>query len=137
MNATITATTPAPTAGRPVRRTFPGEAVQVRRAREFVTRRAAARDCPDDVLADIALCVAELCNNAVRHSASGQPGGYFTVTVHAGGTAVRVEVADLGPDRASLPRGDAENGWGMRLVATHATQLGRVTWFERAWRESP
>ena len=72
---------------------FPGTADQVRRARSAV---AAALDCYP--LADEAvLCVSELVTNAIRHSASGWPGGTFTVGAEIWpGRSVHVEVHDQG-----------------------------------------
>lgn len=72
---------------------FPGTADQVRRARSAVA--AALNDYP---LADEAvLCASELATNAIRHSASGWPGGTFTVRAEIRpGRSVHLEVHDEG-----------------------------------------
>jgi anti-sigma regulatory factor (Ser/Thr protein kinase) len=83
------------TAGCQVRRgewEFPGTADQVRAARRVLADFLG--DCPwsDDAV----LCLSELATNAVRHSASGQPGGTFTVAAEVLDDGVVLEVRDAG-----------------------------------------
>ena len=73
--------------------TFPGRPSQVRLARVLIA--AFLRGCPgaDDAI----LLTSELCTNAIAHSASGQPGGTFTVRARrASTTRVYTEVEDQG-----------------------------------------
>ena len=44
---------------------------------------------------DAVLIVSELATNAVRHSASGVPGGWFLLIVDLSHDLVRVELVDL------------------------------------------
>jgi anti-sigma regulatory factor (Ser/Thr protein kinase) len=72
---------------------FPGTVDQVRRARSAVA--AALEDCP--LADDAVLCGSELATNAIRHSASGWPGGTFTVRAEIRpGRSVHLEVQDQG-----------------------------------------
>ncbi len=107
--------------------------------------------CP--VAADIELILTELCSNAVRHTRSGDPDGYFTVRLDT--NKVRIEVTDLGgPGEPQLQPAEVdfdadsdsdpelafeltETGRGLRLVASLATQWGvhgdqhgRTVWAE-------
>ena len=88
---------------------------QVRVARGFV----AGVLGPSHGCADVAMLLAsELVTNSVRHSGSAVPGGIVTVTVTAGGRAVRVEVTDRGGDGAPVLRpvaGAAEGSRGCVL----------------------
>ncbi len=98
---------------------------------------------------DALLCVSELVTNAVLHSRSGQPGGWFAVraTVRAG--SVRVEVADEGGPWRRERDGDGQNGRGLLIVGEMAGRWGRedgagrwgredgagrrTVWFEMDW----
>lgn len=79
--------------------------------------------------------MSEIATNAIEHTLSGQPGGWFTVTVRATATTARVEVADNGPSPTSVPDDpeSGDGGWGLRLVSAHAQRVGTVVWFECAW----
>ncbi len=115
---------------------FPGKQAEVAEARELV--RDALRGNP---LNDAAVLVAdELAANAVRHSASGQPGRTFRVNCYTNQRAIRVEVHDDGgssePQRREIAW-DAETGRGLMLVdelAAHwgvtGDQHGRTVWVE-------
>jgi anti-sigma regulatory factor (Ser/Thr protein kinase) len=82
------------------------------------------------------LIAAELMNNAILHSPSGENGGNFTITVQYGSDRTRIEVFDLGTktwhgilDNGPLT-GDllvpefAECGRGLRIVAALADEYG-------------
>jgi len=116
---------------------FTGRAAEVGRAREFV-RSVLGVDWPE--LDDVLLLVSEIASNAVRHTASADEGGSFTLTITVSTGTVRVEVADSGS--SSAPRlqpdqDDLTSGRGLRIVDTLAScwghtgdELGRVVWFE-------
>jgi serine/threonine-protein kinase RsbW len=119
---------------------FRGEAPAVGQAREFV-RGILGLGWPG--LDDLLLMVSEVVTNAVRHTASGDSGGHFDLTISAAGHAVRIAIADGGgPSEPHLRNGDAEpdvltSGRGLRIVEALATrwghtgdELGRVVWFE-------
>ena len=80
--------------------TYPGTTEQIRYVRADL--RAVLGDCP--AADDVVLCASELAANAVLHSRSRLPGGFFTVkfTVVEGGF-IRIEVEDDGG-----PWGDCE-----------------------------
>lgn len=114
--------------------TLPGVASSVGRARELV------RAClsPGQATDYAELCTSELATNAVTHTASGLPGGTFTVTVEPGPAGVVITVTDAGASSApvvSASSGAAEHGRGMLLVAALAAEWGtealgpqRITW---------
>ena len=113
-------------------RTFPGRRDQVAQARAFLARFLAG--CP--VADDAVLLVSELAANAVTHSASGHPGGTFTVRARLHrDQSVHTEVEDQG----SAWDGNlavAERLHGLHLLrelsadcGTRRGKYGRVTWF--------
>jgi len=122
---------------------FPGEAAAVGAARQFVAG-VLGRDWPG--LDDVLLMVSEVASNAVRHTASGDGGGWFDVLVSLTGQTARVEIADRGSSsEPSIPddHGDRPGtavltgGRGLRIVDALADrwghggdELGRVVWFE-------
>jgi len=119
---------------------FPGEAAAVGQAREFV--RGVLGDAWPG-LEDLLLMVSEVASNAVRHTASGDRGGWFDLTVSAAGYTARIAVADGGGSSEPLiPDGGGEfavltGGRGLRIVDALADrwgytgdELGRVVWFE-------
>jgi anti-sigma regulatory factor (Ser/Thr protein kinase) len=121
---------------------FPGEGAAVGLAREFVAG-VLGRDWPG--LDDVLLLVSEIASNAVRHTASGDGGGWFDVMVSLAGHTARVEISDRGSssepriphDGGELGAGVLTGGRGLRIVDALADgwghggdELGRVVWFE-------
>ena len=83
-------------------RSFAGRPESVGAARSWVAGFLPGSPAADDA----ALMTSELVTNAVMYSASGLPGGAFTVSVRAGDGSVRVDVTDQG----EAPRGAAAPG---------------------------
>ena len=120
------------------RRTFPGQPGQVSVARRWLAQMIRGFAAADEVL----LACSELATNAIMHSASGQPGGRFTVRLAISQDIVRIEVLDQGgtwPGRqGALGYEDASQcGRGLTIVAaiTDAWGIsgdseGRTTWCE-------
>jgi anti-sigma regulatory factor (Ser/Thr protein kinase) len=76
---------------------------------------------------DMELIAAELATNAIRHTASGQDGGKFTLTVRTEPGWARLEVSDAGTGEWKGPRNasdDDEYGRGLAIVAALADKLG-------------
>lgn len=125
------------------RRRFPGLANQVKHARRFVARCLAG----SPGITTATLLTSELVTNAVTHSASGDSGGKFDVTVVTGPHWARIEVGDRGgPAAPSAQHRDpfdiTEHGRGLDLVealahrwgsTSHPSTLGRLVWFELVW----
>jgi serine/threonine-protein kinase RsbW len=99
-----------------------GEAAQVRAARQFVAG-LLSDDWPD--VDEAVLLTSELAANAVLHSASGRPGGKFTVraTVQPR-DYLWVEVEDEGGPWTQAV-GDGEPGHGLDIVSTIADDWGK------------
>lgn len=124
-------------------RSYPGEAVQVRRSRRDVA--SLLDGCP---AADIVeLCACEVITNAVLHSRSGLPGGHFTVDVTIVlAEHVQVRVTDDGGPWQAVPRRDDDGelyGRGLDIVARLTTAMGisagagtRTVWFTCPWTPS-
>ncbi|RCV48770.1 ATP-binding protein [Marinitenerispora sediminis] len=89
-------------------------------------------------LADaLRLVASELATNAIRHSASGEDGGFLIAALHFPHDCVTLRVFDLGP-KTSAPTSpaeppnvlddpdlhDAEHGRGLALIALHARRYG-------------
>jgi anti-sigma regulatory factor (Ser/Thr protein kinase) len=119
-------------------RAFPGLPREVAQARHFV----AALLADDGPAEDAVLVVSELASNAVRHSRSGEYGGWFLVIVGFGDDRVRIEVIDEGGDQEPVLRdvnSQEEGGRGLMLIAACAKDWGvkdrpggRVVWAELA-----
>jgi anti-sigma regulatory factor (Ser/Thr protein kinase) len=117
-------------------RSYPGRLDQVRCARAFL--RDILDGCPaaDDAI----LCLGEIAGNAVQHSASGSPGGQFTVRVEVGDPGyVCIAVADAGGPWKEPPC-DNERGRGLEIVRALASRFeidgdesGRVVSFRCEW----
>ena len=113
-------------------RSFPGERAQIGQARKFIA--AFLTSCP--AADNVVLLASELASNAVTHSASGQPGGTFTVRAEATGAGhVLVEVEDQG-GRWDGNIGCAEPPHGLFLLRELSTACGArrggqgwITWF--------
>ena len=103
---------------------YPGTATSVPEARAWARQQLA--DLPAEVRADVALCVSELAANAVQHTASGRPGGRYSVRLVVTESVV-VEVCDQCGTRTvpciTHPSEDAEGGRGLALLAS----LGQVS----------
>ena len=132
----------APSASRPPipvpswssQRFFPGRADQIREARAFVARllRGSA------LAADAVLLISEMAANACLYSASGGPGGAFTVRVDGFPGHIRAEVEDQG----SAWDGDlstAQPPHGLYLLQALSASCGTrpgihgwVTWYTLA-----
>lgn len=124
------------------RRTFPGQPGQVSVARRWLAQMIDGFAATDEVL----LACSELATNAIMHSASGQPGGQFTVRLAIRQDIVRVEVLDQGcawpGKQESLGYGEhakdaSQCGRGLTIVAAitdvwgiTGDQEGRTTWCE-------
>ncbi|GLZ13015.1 ATP-binding protein [Actinomadura sp. NBRC 104425] len=118
--------------------------VDVRAVRRFVREAVSSGSSVD--LGDVDLLTAEIATNAVRHTASGKPGGGVWVTVLSAPERVRVEIQDDGgaDTLPEIPAGDewGESGRGLLLVSELAHAWGvKVTgdgqrqvtvWFEVA-----
>ncbi|MFW5418719.1 ATP-binding protein [Nocardiopsis sp. CNT-189] len=74
------------------------------------------------------LLVSEAVTNAILHTATGAPGGSFTVVLRTSPGAVRVEVHDAGgaatAPRPLSPLPDSEHGRGVALMAALAQEWG-------------
>lgn len=95
-------------------RVFPGQADQLRVLRQWLGDLLPPCDARDDVIA----VACELSANAVRHTASGLPGGRFSVEVEWADGVVHLVVADGGgPSEPQLiDDPDGENGRGLLMV---------------------
>ncbi len=111
---------------------FPGRRDTIRNARTFL----AAFLGPCAVADDAVLLASELCANAIAHSASGQPGGTFTLRAQLTGDGrLHAEVEDLGsPWNGNLVA--ARSPHGLYLLRALSADCGArpgsqgwVTWF--------
>jgi serine/threonine-protein kinase RsbW len=105
------------------RRTFPGSPEQAREVRGFAGPLLACCPVRDDVL----LALDELVVNALRHTKSGQDGGYFVVEISWADDVTTVSVIDQGGPAEPAAR-DAdpmdESGRGLRTVSLLAHTWG-------------
>ncbi len=123
MRQTATHPPPAGTArpARPWAQTFPGTPDQLRHVRAALRPLLHGHPAADDII----LLTSELCANAILHSASGRPGGTFTVRLHHdAGRSVRAEVQDQGSTWDGNLRRCARHPHGLRLVLDLAAACG-------------
>ncbi len=108
------------------RRSFPGRGDQAAPARKMV--RCLLEDTPR--AEDAEWVTAELTSNAIIHTRSGLPGGFFTVEVTRGLHMAQITVYDLGggstPTLGVRRPGEVigEHGHGLRGVRRLAVQAG-------------
>ncbi|WP_257153751.1 ATP-binding protein [Streptomyces lunaelactis] len=115
-------------------------------ARRLAVRRLAEWGYPpaSDVSCTVALLVAELAANAVRHGRVRGRDFHLRLTFEASARLIRIEVADASPDQPptgpSAPSPDDELGRGLLLVdvlaarwgATPRVPIGKTVWAEVA-----
>jgi serine/threonine-protein kinase RsbW len=112
--------------------TFPGRREEVSRVRGLVARYLDGSPVSDDAV----LLVSELAANACAHSASGRPGGRFTVRVCGNvQDGVYIEVEDGGSGWDGVFK-DSESPHGLYLLqelsaacGTRRGDQGWITWF--------
>jgi hypothetical protein len=97
----LRALTAAPAQGQICTLTLPGQSAQIGRVRALLSAFLNGFPAADDAV----LLASELCANACLHSASGLPGGTFTVRARLCGAYLHAEVEDQG------------SGWDGHLVA--------------------
>jgi hypothetical protein len=118
---------------------FAGRADQVGQARALLAAFLHGEPTADNAV----LLASELAANAVSHSASGQPGGTFTVRAHLTGTGVYAEVEDQGSGwDGNLSAAEAPHGlFLLRALSTDCgaqhRPAGWVTWFTLATGPQP
>ena len=122
--------TPAPGTA-PHEQMFPADASQVGAARAFLSAILAGSPAAEAAV----LCLSELATNAITHSRSREPGGWFTVRVQPGGQRLRVEVIDQGGpwhprERAST---DDPTGRGLLIVTQLAARWGCAGHSRHGW----
>ncbi|WP_194927802.1 ATP-binding protein [Catenulispora pinisilvae] len=122
---------------------FPGRSECLAEVRLFSF--AVLGDC--DAAHMVALVADELAGNAIKHTASGEPGGEFVVRLARFSDRCRVRVDDQGgPSIPAIrtPYEDDEAGRGLTIVATLSARWGtdgdetaRSVWAEIAFDEAP
>ncbi len=122
---------PPPVSWQNCARSFPGCPGQVSAVRALLADFLAGFPAVDEAV----LLASELCANAVTHSASGRPGGTFTVRVRLAGTYLQAQVEDQGSGWDGR-LGPAEPPHGLYLLralsaacGTFPGTCGWVTWF--------
>ena len=116
-------------------RQFPGQSSQVGAARRFTREHFG----PNDALE---IVVSELTTNAIRHSRSGESGGWFTLHLEKFPEKVQVRVSDLGGPKEPACVEDAgigTSGRGLTLVESFSIEwgvggdeVGRIVWADLA-----
>jgi hypothetical protein len=130
--ATVRLPAPAPAACRQnCTRTFPGRPDQISHVRVLLAGFLDGFPAADDAV----LLISELAANACAHSASGQPGGTFTIRAHLTATYLHAEIEDQGSgwDGRLSP---AQAPHGLYLLRTLSAACGTrpgtsgwITWF--------
>lgn len=121
----MTATTCLPEA----RRQFRG-ADDLHLMRKWLTGHLTRFGLDAGLLAKAVFIVNELAGNAIRHTASGQPGGTYSVTFSLGDHHLWVAVYDQGGSKTVPTAGDmelgllAESGRGLAIIAAEAHRWG-------------
>lgn len=113
-------------------RIYPGRADQASQMRTALRAFLADSPAADDAV----LLASELATNAIAHSASGQPGGTFTVHVHIHpGGCIHAQVEDQGSTWSGQISAD-RSPHGLYLLhhlsatcGTRRGQHGWITWF--------
>lgn len=119
--------------------TFPGSKECVHEARKWTQHKLGGAQGTDDVV----LVASELATNAIRHTASGLPGGTFTLHLASLSNRWRVRVDDAGgPDEPRVQAVDDdedEAGRGLVMVAGLSSAWGFVgdQYARGVWAEVP
>jgi serine/threonine-protein kinase RsbW len=123
------------------RRVFPGHNRELSQLRRWLC--SLLPSCPErDELLSVA---SELGSNAQEHTASGNPGGSFTVEVAWHRSMVHVAVTDSGSpgEPRVIEEPDGEHGRGLLLVhglsartGWTGDERGRVVWAQIAWPDN-
>ena len=111
-------------------RAFPADPAQIHEARGFLAGLLGDRTAA----ADAVLCLSELATNAILHSRSAGPGGWFTVQAELAGERLRVEVGDQGGPWTRLIHRDGLRGRGLLILAELAASWGRAGDASTGWR---
>jgi len=116
-------------------RQFPGQSSQVRAARRFTREHFGHNDA-------LEIVVSELTTNAIRHSRSGEAGGWFTLHLEKFPGKVQVRVSDLGGPKEPAcveDAGTGNSGRGLSLVDSFSiawgvggSEVGRIVWADLA-----
>ncbi|MFD0857215.1 ATP-binding protein [Actinomadura adrarensis] len=122
-------------------RLFSGRPESVRDARCFAWTYVAER-VTGELAHSVELVVSELCTNAVEHTASGRPGGWFLLELEMHPDHVRVSVMDNGA-LATVPASsdgvdlDAVSGRGLFIVEAVSKAWGaeNVLAGRRVWAD--
>ncbi|MBA9003273.1 ATP-binding protein [Thermomonospora cellulosilytica] len=115
----------------------PDAQVNVREVRAYLRRKLEAAEVDSG---DVELMATEVVTNAVRHTASGRPGGHVWMAVIATAGRLRIEVTDQGgaTTRPAIPSYAMLGGRGLLIVERMSDRwgwdrddAGRTTvWFE-------
>jgi serine/threonine-protein kinase RsbW len=104
-------------------RIFPGTPDQIPRVRRYIRSELAGLPALDNAM----LAASELAANAITHTASGHPGGMFSVHLTlASPHHIAILVTDQGgPNQPQIshPGTDQDSGRGLHVVASLASQL--------------
>jgi len=113
-------------------RTFPASQDHASEARRFLAEITG----PEPWAADAALCLSEMFNNALLHSASARPGGLVVVRITRSPVQLLAEVRDDGGPWRGAADVDGQSGRGLMIVEALAAtfgvtgdESGRTAWF--------